>query len=79
MLKQHPFFGVGLGNYKAVVVNYDTTGLVAADPHIAHNAYLEIGAEMGIPALIVYLFFLGATFRSLETTRKRALAAMHGF
>ena len=75
MLKAHPFFGVGLGNYKAVVVSYDTTGLVAADPHIAHNAYLEIGAEMGIPALIVYLFFLGATFQSLETTRKRALAA----
>jgi putative inorganic carbon (hco3(-)) transporter len=48
MLKEHPFFGVGLGNYKAVVVKYDTTGLVAADPHIAHNAYLEIGAEMGI-------------------------------
>jgi O-antigen ligase len=75
MLKEHPFFGVGLANYKAVVVNYDTTGLVAADPHIAHNAYLEIGAEMGIPALIVYLFFLGTTFQSLETTRKRALAA----
>ncbi len=75
MLKAHPLFGVGLGNYKAVVVTYDTTGLVAANPHIAHNAYLEIGAEMGIPALVVYLLFLGTTFRSLETTRKRALAA----
>ena len=75
MLREHPFFGVGLGNYKLVVVKYDTTGLIAADPHIAHNAYLEIAAEMGIPAVIAYLLFLGTTFLSLETTRKRLLVA----
>jgi O-antigen ligase len=75
MVMDNPLFGVGLANYKGYVVKYDTTGLVAADPHIAHNAYLEIAAEMGIPALVVYLIFLGTTFTSLETTRKRSLAA----
>ena len=74
MVAAHPLLGVGLGNYKAVVVSYDKTGLVAADPHIAHNAYLEIAAEMGIPALLVYLAFLTTTFRSLEKTRKQARA-----
>jgi|ERR1019366_1300501 O-antigen ligase len=75
MLTVHPFFGIGLANYKAEVAKYDKTGLAAANPHIAHNAYLEIAAEMGIPAGLVYLIFLGTTLRSLETTRKRALAA----
>ena len=75
MVKAHPFTGVGLGNYKSVVVQYDTTGLVAAHPHIAHNAYLEVAAEMGIPAFVVYLIFFATAFRSLERTRKRSLAA----
>jgi O-antigen ligase len=75
MVAEHPFFGIGLANYKAEVAKYDTTGQVAANPHIAHNAYLEIAAEMGIPAALVYLIFLGTTLRSIETTRKRALAA----
>ena len=73
MVKAHPFMGVGLGNYKSVVVQYDTSGLIASDPHVAHDSYLEVVAEMGIPALVVYLMFLGSTFLSLERTRKRAL------
>ena len=75
MVTEHPFVGIGLGNYKEQVAKYDKTGQVAANPHIAHNAYLEIAAEMGIPAAVVFLIFLGTTLRSLETTRKRALAA----
>jgi O-antigen ligase len=74
MVKAHPLVGVGLGNFKGVVASYDTTGMVAADPKIAHNAFLEIAAEMGVFALLVYLLFLGTIFRSLETTRRRALA-----
>ena len=75
MVKAHPFTGVGLGNYKSVVVQYDTSGLIAGDPHVAHDAYLEIAAEMGIPALIIYLSLMVTTFASLERTRKRALAS----
>jgi len=74
MVKKNPLTGVGLGNYKSVVTEYDTTGTVRQDPHIAHNAYLEIAAEMGIPAFLVYLIFLGTTLYSIGVTRKRALA-----
>ena len=74
MVWQHPIMGVGFGNYKAMVTRYDTTGTVREDPHVAHNAYLEIAAEMGIPALVVYLSFLVAAFVSAGKTRKRAMA-----
>jgi O-antigen ligase len=73
MIRKNPITGVGFGNYKAVVARYDTTGIVRQDPHVAHNAYLEVAAEMGLPAIVVFLLFLGTTFVSAGNTRKRAL------
>jgi O-antigen ligase len=55
------------------VAEYDTTGTVRLEPHIAHNAYLEIAAEMGIPGLMLYLLLMVSSFFSLNRTRKRAL------
>ena len=74
MIKKNPFTGVGFGNYKSVVARYDKTGEVRLDPHVAHNAYLEIAAEMGIPAILVYWILLGTSFFSAGKTRKLALA-----
>ncbi len=65
--------GVGLGNYKAVVGDYDSSGIVKADPHVAHNAYLEVAAEMGLPALGVYLLLFITTFLSVGKNRKLAI------
>lgn len=70
MALHNPLMGVGLGNYKMFVVRYDSTGEIQFDPHIAHNAYLEVAAEMGFPALLVYLCFFVWTFRSLADVRK---------
>jgi O-antigen ligase len=39
---------------------------------LAHNTYLEIAAEIGIPCLIIYLWLLYETWRSLERTRRAA-------
>jgi len=74
MVWKNPFTGIGFGNYKAMVTRYDTTGTVRSDPHVAHNAYLEIAAEMGIPAFLVYVSIFVAAFVSAEKTRRRALA-----
>lgn len=73
MVVHHPVFGVGLGNYKLVVGDYDTSGVVKADPHVAHNAYLEVAAEMGVPALGVYLLLFTTTFLSVGKNRKIAI------
>lgn len=74
MIKKHPFGGVGFGNYKAVVTRYDKTGEVRLDPHVAHNAYLEIAAETGIPAILLFWVFMGAAFFSAGNTRRLAMA-----
>jgi O-antigen ligase len=74
MIRKHPIGGVGFGNYKAVVTRYDKSGEVRLDPHVAHNAYLEIAAEMGIPAIVIFWVFLGTAFFSAGRTRKLAMA-----
>ena len=54
-IKNHPLLGVGVGNFP-VVLNQDLA--LAKAGSSAHNIYLQIAAEMGIPALIFALWFL---------------------
>lgn len=54
-IKKHPLLGVGIGNFP-VVVGEDLARAKAGSS--AHNLYLNIAAEMGIPALILALWFL---------------------
>src|SRR3989344_1082829 len=52
---KHPLLGVGIGNFP-VVVGEDLARAKAGSS--AHNLYLNIAAEMGIPALLLALWFL---------------------
>ncbi len=54
-IKNNPMTGVGIGNFP-VVLNQDIKLSKAGSS--AHNIYLQIAAEMGIPALIIFLWFL---------------------
>jgi O-antigen ligase len=54
-IKNHPLLGVGIGNFP-VVLNQDLS--LAKAGSSAHNIYLHIAAEMGIPALVFALWFL---------------------
>jgi len=74
MVAANPILGVGLGRYKQVGATYDSTGEFTLKPHIAHNAYLEIASEMGLPALLVFLTVIATTFHTLRKVRRRALA-----
>lgn len=51
----HPFLGVGIGNFP-IVLSQDVS--LAKAGSSAHNLYLNVAAEMGIFALIVFLLFL---------------------
>lgn len=72
MVAAHPLFGVGLGNFSHVILNYAGPQLQHA--FIAHDTYLEVASEMGIPALLVYVAMLVACFWSLMKSRKTAAA-----
>jgi putative inorganic carbon (HCO3(-)) transporter len=62
MIGDNPLIGVGPLNFKTLSTSY--TGLDIAN--IAHNSFLEIAAEFGLPALGVFLLLLGATLGTLD-------------
>jgi O-antigen ligase len=79
MIETHPLYGVGLGNFQ-----WEMTFYYTGDPNdasyrdfrsIAHNSYLEVAAELGLPALGVFAGILFSTFGTLERVRKRARRA----
>jgi len=53
MIKDNPLFGVGYGLFPHMIPRYASVGYVDA-----HNTYLILGAEMGLPALILFLIIL---------------------
>jgi O-antigen ligase len=71
MLEDHPWLGVGIGNYAVV---YPAYALPHWDDPLghAHNYYLNIAAESGLVGLGGYLFLWGAIFwmawRTARTT-----------
>jgi O-antigen ligase len=73
MMQAHPLLGIGPGNFKAVVENYQDSDVVIKS--LAHNTYLEMGAELGIPMVVLYVVLGVVTYRSLEATRRRAMKA----
>lgn len=62
MIKAHPFLGIGYGNFKSVAPMYNpklTRG------QIAHNTYMQVAAELGLPIFIIYALILLASIRDL--------------
>ncbi len=73
MIADHPFAGIGWGAYKFVYPQYN---YYLADPDItifhAHNLFLNVAAEVGIPgALAFFWYFFGTTFSSLSLDSSR--------
>ncbi len=59
MFSDHPWTGVGLGNYATVYEHYALPRWPEALGH-AHNYYLNIAAEAGLPGLTAYLLWMAA-------------------
>jgi O-antigen ligase len=52
----NPIIGVGLGNWKIKSVDYDKNDVKAyIIPYHTHNDFLEIGTELGLIGLLLYL------------------------
>lgn len=75
-----PLLGVGAGNYTVHYDRYaDRVGSAAreyddpSEAHYPHNLYLEIGAETGLPGLVVFATAIGWAFFYLGRARRKAL------
>jgi len=79
MLTDQPWTGVGFGNYQAVYEQYRLINWPTPLGH-AHNIYLNVAAETGLPGLAAYAFLwaviFGLTIQTIRQTNgiHRALA-----
>lgn len=71
MMEAHPLFGVGLNQFKPVEFHYNPMleDLIPF-PKIAHNTYVQLGAEGGIPTLVLYVAILVLTLATCRAGRK---------
>ncbi len=75
LVRDHPF-GAGGRGFHLLSPKY-IPGIVAShdgDNRAPHNTYVMVASEWGIPGLILFFCFLGATYRMLLRVRKAALA-----
>jgi O-antigen ligase len=79
IIMDHPLTGVGPNMIPRVYANYRPDYAVnAVNPHL-HNVPLQIGAERGLPALLIWIWFIGsvavAQFRLFRTHPSTSLGA----
>lgn len=77
MWTDHPWLGVGIGNYEAAYARYALPQWPAALGH-AHNYYLNIAAEAGLLGLAAYLLLWGASLLGAWRAVQRAQGAAWG-
>jgi putative inorganic carbon (HCO3(-)) transporter len=71
MIETHPVFGVGLDQFKTVAPHYNSNLIeVGGRSYIAHNSYVQIAAECGLPMLVVFLAILITALGNCRSTRK---------
>lgn len=77
MLAENPLLGVGPGGFRARYVEYSGFAELAERTPVAHEMYLEVGAELGIIALVLFLGAIAGAAVATEsaTGRFRAVAA----
>jgi O-antigen ligase len=71
MMAAHPLFGIGLGQFKSVEFHYNPVLTeLEPDPKIAHDTYVQLGAEGGIPTLALYVAILLLTLSVCRRSEK---------
>jgi len=82
MWRDHPFAGIGTGNFTIVepryavrTINLQRVDLVVDNPKVAHNTYLHVLTELGIVGFIAFMGMVGGSlvvaWRSIKELERR--------
>jgi O-antigen ligase len=71
MVEAHPFYGVGLGQFKETAPIYNPMILqISSRSYIAHDTYVQIAAECGLPELLLFLMLIATGFFNLRAVKR---------
>ncbi len=78
MVEAHPWIGSGSGNFQEAAIHYvqgigsiTSANLIVNVPHVAHNVYLEVLADLGIPGLLAFLGVVGFSMLAVAKAARR--------
>ena len=81
MIRANPVFGVGLDRFKQNYIAYEPAAtpdmLEGKGTRVAHNSYLQIWAECGTPAFMIYITLLLLSMIDLWRLRWQAKRLYH--
>jgi len=82
MIAARPVFGVGFDKFLPNYRNYDRSATPVGATgqgiiHVAHNSYLQVWAECGTPAFLLYISLMVLTYLDLWRIRRRARERYH--
>ena len=81
-INANPVLGTGYGTYEQAFMAYKTLDLIQSNWDKAHNSYLELAMELGIPATIVFctifLWLMGIYLYGLMRRRRNKFYAALG-
>lgn len=61
-IEHHPILGIGIGNFPVVL---DQNIQLSKAGSSAHNIYLQVASETGIPAALIFLWFLWLVLKQI--------------
>jgi len=71
---EHPVFGVGAGNFPTAEGTISPVARASVTRgvkwSVSHNSYVQVGAELGVPGLILFLYMLASAFRTLRAVQR---------
>jgi O-antigen ligase len=82
MWRDHPFAGIGTGNFTIVepryavrTINLQRVDLVVDNPKVAHNTYLHVLTELGIVGFVAFMGMISGSlvvaWRSIKELERR--------
>jgi len=71
MMKEHPFIGVGYYNFPQYYARHYSYDMLYDEPELAHNIFIQVGADLGFTGLAVYLILVWLGFSIPAKVRKR--------
>ena len=72
MIKKHPITGVGFYNSEPEIENYpDPVTGIKLENRAIHNTILQIAAEIGLPAFLIYFIIFSASYKNLGNIKNK--------
>lgn len=70
MMKEHPVFGVGYYNFIPYYERYYPQDMLYEDAELAHNIFIQVGADLGFSGLLIYFLMILIAFRIARRARQ---------